>query len=160
MKKRIIFINKNLKKFIKQFFLINDTPLKVAGGAAIGVFFGILPGEGLITTLAVTTILGFNRLSGSIAVTATNMWSTFLILPSAAFIGSKISGKEYVEMLSNINGYDLSLWDLITTKFFFKNVTIPLLIGFVVVCSFISLFIFFLIYLSLIIYSKRKKCKN
>ena len=74
----------------RKFFLINDTPHKVAGGAALGTFLGIVPGEGVLITLLLSSLTRLNRLAALAGVGATNMWTTVLTLPVAAFFGGWI----------------------------------------------------------------------
>ena len=83
-------MKKRIRDYIKQFFLIDDTPHKVAGGAALGVFLGMTPGEGVLVTLFFAYILRLNRLAALAGVLAVNMWTTVLVLPVAAAIGGLI----------------------------------------------------------------------
>ena len=78
------------KGYITRFFLINDTPHKVAAGFALGLFWGIMPGEGVGTTLITAYFLRLNRFSATAGVLASNMWMTVVVLPFAAFIGGLI----------------------------------------------------------------------
>ena len=97
-----------IKKYLKQFFLIDDTPHKVAAGFALGIFWGIMPGEGVGTTLITATILRFNRLSATAGVLASNMWSTIVVLPLAAIFGGLMFGVSPDYLTSNFKDtYDL-----------------------------------------------------
>ena len=80
-------MKKRFRDYIKRFFLIDDTPHKIAGGAAMGVFMGITPGEGVLITLFFAYIFRLNRLAALAGVLAVNMWTTVLTLPIAAALG-------------------------------------------------------------------------
>ncbi len=88
-------MNERIKIFFKKFFLINDTPHKIAAGAALGIFLGIVPGEGVMTTLVLASLFRFNRAAALIGVLATNMWTTLAVLPLAAGVGSFLFGENY-----------------------------------------------------------------
>lgn len=137
---------KKIKDFIKKFFLIDDTPHKVAAGAALGIFWGIMPGEGVATTLVTATILRFNRLSATAGVLATNMWTTAVILPLAAFAGGFLFKVNPSILINNFKStYHLGL-KYFFTEAIFTDLLIPLLVGFLVVSVAISLVFYFLLY--------------
>jgi uncharacterized protein (DUF2062 family) len=139
-------IMKKFKLFIKKFFLINDTPHKIAAGAAIGIFMGIVPGEGVISALVVATIFRFNRLSAISSILFTNMWTTFLALPFAAATGAFIFRTNAQDLTNNFNTtYQLG-WTYFFSKVIFFELVLPLIIGYLVVASAIALVFYFLIY--------------
>jgi uncharacterized protein (DUF2062 family) len=146
-----------IKSFVKKFFLIDDTPHKVAAGAALGVFFGISPGEGVATTLIFASIFRFNRLSATAGVLAVNMWTTILALPFAATVGAFIFGKKYSELISQFHRANGSYLKLFFSKILFFEITLPLLVGFVVVAGVIALIVYFALLLLLIRRGKIKK---
>lgn len=135
-----------VKNFLKKFFLIDDTPHKVAAGAALGVFWGIMPGEGLATTLITASILRFNRLSATAGVMAVNTWTTVLILPLAAFFGGFLF-KVGPEVLINDfkSTYHLGIKNFFTETIF-TGLLLPLLVGFFIVSATISMAFYFLLY--------------
>jgi len=98
---RIALLWKRSRHFLRRFFLIHDTPARVAGGAALGVFLGIMPGGGLGTALVVSTLLHLNRLSATLAVIATNMWATILLLPLAAAIGGFLFREDPTRLINH-----------------------------------------------------------
>jgi uncharacterized protein (DUF2062 family) len=143
-------MKQKIKKFFKQFFLINDDPHKVAAGAALGIFLGIIPGEGLITTLVLASIFRLNRLSSTAGVLATNMWATVLVLPLAAGIGGILSGTGEWELTSDFNRtYHLG-WKFFLSKTILLEVAIPLVAGFFMVAGIIALIFYFLLYYLLV----------
>ncbi|TAK96989.1 DUF2062 domain-containing protein [Patescibacteria group bacterium] len=144
-----------LKKWILKFFSIDDTPHHIAGGAAVGFFLGITPGEGILATIVTTSILRFNRTAGIAGVLATNMWMTVVTLPLAAAVGGALFG---VDSKSLINQFDQSYqlgWQHILSKVLLMDVALPLLTGFVIVAGIISLAFYFIL-LTLLIRHKIK----
>ncbi len=137
---------RKIKTYIKKFFLIDDTPHKVAAGFALGVFWGIMPGEGVATTIITAALLRFNRLSATAGVLASNMWATFIVLPLAATVGGFFFNVNPKLLIQNFNEtYQLGL------KYFFTETIIveiltPFFVGFLTVSISISLFFYFTLY--------------
>jgi len=135
-----------LKNFIKRFFLIDDTPHKIAAGAAVGIFMGIVPGEGVISTLVVATIFRFNRLSATAGILATNMWTTLLVLPLAAFIGGLLYGISPGGLAENFKStYVSGLGNFFNFTIVFQ-IVLPLIVGFIIAAAIIALLFYFLLY--------------
>lgn len=151
------FTKDRIKNFFKKFFLINDTPHKIAAGVALGVFLGIVPGEGVICTLLLATLFGFNRLAATAGVLAVNMWTTVFILPLAAGAGAFVFGKNYTDLVSQFNGMDGNFMQLFFSKIFFFHITLPLLAGFFIVAGLIALVIYFGLFVLLVNHRKNKK---
>lgn len=143
------------KEKIKQFFLIDDTPHKVAAGFAAGIFFGIMPSEGILTTLLVSSLFRFNRLSAMAGALSCNAWSTFVVLPFATIIGGfifKISPQILINSFKE--AYTLGFSNLFT-KTIFIDILTPFFVGYFVVAFSIALFFYFLLYFML----KHRKIK-
>lgn len=150
-------MRKRIRDYIKQFFLIDDTPHKVAGGAALGLFLGITPGEGVLSTLVLASIFRLNRLSALAGVLAVNMWTTVVVLPVAAAIGGLIFrvnpqtlSNDFHESLSMGLSYLFS-WNIL------RETALPLLAGYVVLAGAVAAAAYFgLLYLLI----KRKKLRE
>jgi len=142
-----IFIDmRKIKNFIKKFFLIDDSPHKVAAGAALGIFWGIMPGEGVATTLITASILRFNRLSATAGVLAVNMWTTFLIVPFAATVGGFLFNTNSQTLINNFKATHNLGWKYFFTETIFTNLLLPLIVGFLIVSLAIALAFYFLLY--------------
>lgn len=138
---------KKIKELIKKFFLIDDTPHKIAAGAALGIFWGIMPGEGVATTLITATILRFNRLSATAGVLGANMWTTIVVLPLAAVAGGFLFKVSPTVLINNFKStYHLGL-KYFFTEAIFTDLLLPLIVGFFIVSIIISLAVYFLLYL-------------
>lgn len=138
-----------LKNYLKKFFLINDTPHKIAGGAALGIFLGIFPGEGVLSTLFFSAIFRLNKLSATAGVLAVNMWTTFLVLPLAAFIGSFLFNEKYSNLIDQFRQYkhlDTIKETLLFSLSIFSEAFLPLLVGFFIVAGAIAIGFYFLLY--------------
>jgi len=149
-------INK-IRKTLQRFFLINDTPYKIAAGAALGVFFGIAPGEGVATTLIFASLFRFNRLAATVGVLAVNMWTTILVLPLAAEAGAFLFGENYNNLVSQFHSANGDYLKMFFSKIFFFDVTLPLLVGFFAVAGAIALTVYFCLLFFLL---RRKKIKK
>lgn len=144
-----------IKNFIKRFFLIDDTPHKVAAGAALGVFLGIIPGEGVTASLILSALFRFNKLSAATGALATNMWGTVATLPLAAAIGGILFNIDSASLINNFKStYQLGL-EYFLSKIIFFNLVLPLIVGFLVVSLLISLLIYIFLY-SVLKYKKIK----
>ncbi|MDI6778336.1 MAG: DUF2062 domain-containing protein [Patescibacteria group bacterium] len=154
------YLKNRIKEFLKRFFLIDDTPHKIAAGAALGVFFGISPGEGVATTLIFASILRFNRLAATAGVLAVNMWTTILVLPLAATTGAFLFGVNHSELVSQFNSLNGNYFQLFLSKVFFREVTLPLLVGFVVVAGIIALLVYTGLLFLIIRRQKHKKSEH
>ncbi len=147
------------KKFLEKFFLIDDTPKKIAGGVALGIFLGIFPGEGVLSALFFSTIFRLNRLAATAGVLATNMWMTIIILPLSAGVGSFIFRENYSNLIRQFQTY--RQFDTIKETLLFSvsvlyDFALPLLVGFFIVAGAISIGFYFLLYFFL----KKKHIKH
>ena len=134
MKKQL----EKIKQVLKNFFLINDTPHKIAAGFALGVFWGIMPGEGVATTLITAVILRVNRLSAVSGVAMSNMWGTIVALPLAAYFGCLLFGGESAALISSFQATYALGWKHFLTEIIFWEILLPLLVGFLLVSLSIS----------------------
>jgi uncharacterized protein (DUF2062 family) len=134
------------KDFIKHFFLIDDSPHKIAAGAALGIFLGIIPGEGVMTTLVLSSLFRFNRLSATAAILAANMWTTILILPLATIVGGFLFGINPEILTSNFHETYTLGWNYFFSKMILFELVLPLMVGFIVSAGIISLAFYFLLY--------------
>lgn len=151
-------MKKRIRDYIKQFFLIDDTPHKVAGGAALGVFLGMTPGEGVLATLFFAYIFRLNRLAALAGVLAVNMWTTFLVLPVAATIGGLIF-RVNSQTLSNDFHESLDLgWQYLFSWNVLRETAIPLLVGYAVLAGTIAAVIYFSLFYFLC--RRRKSCER
>lgn len=136
-------MKRKIGDYIKRFFLIDDTPHKVAGGAALGVFLGITPGEGVLTTLFFAYIFRLNRLAALAGVLAVNMWTTVLVLPVAAAVGGFIFHIN-PQTLSNDSHEVFNLgWQYFFSWNILRDVALPLIVGYITVAGAIALIFYF-----------------
>lgn len=149
------FISK-IKNFFLQFFTLKDSPHNIAGGVALGVFMGIVPGEGVMSTLVVASIFKLNKASATIGVLATNMWGTVVALPLATFVGGFLFGISPSHLSAEFNQtYHLGLKFFLSKAIFF-DLALPLIVGFVISAGTIALIFYLIVYFLL----KYKKVTN
>jgi uncharacterized protein (DUF2062 family) len=132
--------------FLQKFFTLNDSPHKIAAGAAIGLFVGILPIESISTSLIFTTIFRVNRSASLISVAATNFWAMVADLPLAAALGGLMFGKNPTELINQFNQTYRADWGYLFTKAFFYKFTYPLIIGYIITGGIISFAFYFVLY--------------
>ncbi len=144
-----------IKKFFEHFFTLDDSNHNIAGGAALGIFLGILPGEGVATTLLLASLFKLNRASALATILATNMWSTFVILPLAALVGGFLFNQTAANLSAQFyHTYHLGL-KFFLSKIIFFDLALPLISGFIIVSTGIALFFYIAIFFFLK-YSKIK----
>lgn len=138
-----------IKSFFASFFDLEDSAHNIAAGAALGVFFGIMPVEGITTTLVFVTLLGFNKPSALIGMLATNSWTTFALLPLAALTGGLLFNQTIASLYAQFDRtFQMGL------KFFFSkavllDLALPLIVGYLIVALTIALLFYLFIYIFL-----------
>jgi len=146
MRKKII---EKIKKFLLSLFTLKDSAHNIAGGLALGIFWGILPGEGVGTTLVTATLLRLNLAAATIGILASNMWSTFVILPLAVLTGGALFGHTKNDLYAQFyQTYQLG-WKYFLSKAILFDLALPLIVGYLLVSIAIALFFYLLIFLVL-----------
>jgi uncharacterized protein (DUF2062 family) len=141
-------MKKRIRNYIKQYFLIDDTPHKVAGGAAMGVFMGITPGEGVLITLLFAYILRLNRLAALTGVLAVNMWTTVVTLPIAAAIGGFVFRIDPQTLSRDFHNSIGMGWQYLFSWNILSETAIPLIFGYVAIAGTVAAVLYFgLLYL-------------
>ncbi|EKE12051.1 MAG: hypothetical protein ACD_14C00032G0005 [uncultured bacterium] len=137
---------KKIETFFQRFFTLDDTPNNIAAGAALGIFLGIVPGEGLATTLVITALIGINKASATIGVLATNMWGTIAVLPLATFIGGWVFRIDSARLASEFKAtYNLGFKYFLSKAIFF-DLALPLIVGFITSAGLIALVFYLIVY--------------
>jgi len=133
-----------MKNFFKQFVGIDDTPHKIAAGAATGIFLGVLPGPGVTASIVFASILRINRLAAIAGAVATNHWTTIFMFPLAAAVGCFALGGSKANIVEQFNqAYGLGFKFLFSQNILF-DIVLPLTVGFVAVSGAIALICYFL----------------
>jgi len=133
-----------MKKFFQRFIGIEDTPHKIAAGAATGIFLGVLPGPGVTASIVIASILRINRLAAIAGAVATNHWTTIFMFPLAAAVGCFALGGSKANIIEQFNqAYSLGFKFLFSQKILI-DIVLPLTVGFVAVSGAIALVFYFL----------------
>ena len=74
----------NVKDLVHRLAGLTDPPEKIAGGAALGMFLGVLPGTGPIAALAVALVLKQNRTAALLVGTAANFLAVPIVVAAFA----------------------------------------------------------------------------
>lgn len=123
----------------KHFFSLDDTPHSIASGVALGVFFGIIPGEGVTASLLVAALLGINKAAAALGALATNMWSTFVVLPGAAMLGGMLFHESADGLMRQFQNIHLLGLRYFLSKAVFFELTLPLITGFLLIAFLLAL---------------------
>ncbi len=143
----------------KHLVKINDSNQKVALGIAVGVFFGIIPGAGLIISLLAASLLRVNKAAALLGCLVTNTWISLVTAILAVKIGAfifKISWQELwqvsLNLIRNFNFSDffnLAILRILT----------PVFTGYIII-SFCFALVSYLISLAAIKQARQKKEKK
>lgn len=93
-------IKKTFNSVYKKFFLLNDSPQRIAMSFGLGVFLGILPFTGVLAAIAVAWFFRLNKAAAILGSVLTNTWLGFIVLGVAVHLSCVFLG---------INGYDIQL---------------------------------------------------
>lgn len=133
--------------FLKRFFLIDDTPHKIAAGAALGIFLGIAPGVGVTATIVLASICRFNRLAAITTALATNTWTLIVALPLSANVGGFLFGGSKSYLVEQFEKYYQRGFSSFLRKEVLFDIALPLTTGFVVVSGIFALVCYVIILL-------------
>jgi uncharacterized protein len=122
---------------------INDSPHKIAGGFAVGVFLGILPAAGPVASIVVAWILRVNRAAAFAGGLLTNTWISLLTFVFAIKIGAFLTGSDWQKVAEDCKAifkdfsfdkiFDASIFEILKPMFvgYFVVGLIAALIGYV-----------------------------
>jgi uncharacterized protein len=94
-----------IKKFFQSVYQrlihLKDTPHRIAGGFAIGIFFGILPGAGPMAAIIMAWVFRVNRIAAFAGGLLTNTWLSVVTLVAAVKIGAFVTGSDWNQVLAD-----------------------------------------------------------
>ncbi len=150
----------NIKVFFKDIYLkiigINDSPHKIAGGFAVGVFLGIIPGAGPIASVVMAYLFRVNRAAALAGSVLTNTWFSIVTFALAIKIGGFLTGTNWQQIYSDAKLlFEHMSWQKFTDG---SSWTIlkPLLAGYAVVGLVFGLCIYVIVLIIVIAYRRRK----
>lgn len=92
----------NLKNIYRFLYLkvirINDTPHRIAGGVALGVFLGVLPGAGPLASLVLAYLFQVNRAAALTGSLLTNSWFSVMTFVLSIKIGALLTGSSWQQI--------------------------------------------------------------
>lgn len=142
-------IKHRLRDLFSHFLLINDTPHRIAAGFGLGIFFGVIPGLGILATVFFTAILGLNEIAALAGVLGANLWLTVVLLPLAAGIGGFLFDISSQELINQFELIAHKEWQLLFSKTIFFEIALPLLVGFFITALAVALLCYLFLYLLL-----------
>ena len=151
----------SLKNFFKIIYLkiirINDSPHKIAGGFALGVFLGILPGAGLMASVVIAYLLRVNRAAALAGSLLTNSWLSVITFVLAIKVGAWLTSSNWRRIYSDCRAFiddfhwqrifDGSSWAIIK----------PLLAGYAVIGLFAGVVVYVCVLIILVGFRRRNK---
>ena len=110
----------------RQIFFIRESPRRIAGAFALGVFIGMSPLLGIHTVLgiALAWVLKLNRLVTLIGVYITNPWTIVPIYTFGTWLGARLLGIDH--LLPEIDWAHISFSALLSD---FRPLLMPFIIG-------------------------------
>ncbi len=120
-----------LRRTIKAFIHINDSPHRIAAGLGVGVFTGIFPGTGPLAALFLASLLRLNRAAALAGSLATNTWLSIVTFVLSIKVGSAIMGLEWHAVYERITSCIAAFRWTDLFKVSFLQLVVPLLIGYV-----------------------------
>lgn len=151
----------DIKGFFKSIYqkvvLIDDSPHKIAGGFALGVFLGILPGLGPIASVALAYPLRVNKAAALAGSLLTNSWFSVLTFAVALKVGSFLTGTDWHKIYTDAK----ALVEHFQWQKFFDGSSVPilksLLAGYAAVGAVSGVIVYFIVLMIVVAYRKRKK---
>lgn len=138
--------NNNILRFLKLIYLklfrIHDTPQRIALGAGVGVFLGIIPATGPIAAVFMAFLLRLNRAAALLGSLLTNTWLSILTFFLSIKIGASIMRVDGGDLQMNwaqfLKGFKvITLFNLATLK-----IILPVIIGYFVIGFFLGLIVY------------------
>jgi len=146
----------NLKSIRKLFvflqhklFNINDTPQRIALGAGLGVFTGIIPGTGPIAALFLAMFFHVNRAAALLGSLLTNTWLSLVTFFLSIKIGSAIFGMNWRDVYNNwvLFFKDFHWVRLLELSIF--QIILPVILGYSIVAFCLGLLVYLITLIAL-----------
>jgi len=117
---------------IKEAFLQHDTPGRIASGAALGIFIGILPtmGLGIFIALFIAGVIKVNRLASIAAISFANPITAPFIIGTSVWIGSYVTGASFTPPSNLTEFLNLFIdWDVLLVRYLIGNILLATGVG-------------------------------
>lgn len=153
----LIHIKNFFKKIYQSVVVINDTPHRIAGGFALGVFLGIVPGAGPMASLVMAYVLQVNRAAALAGSLLTNSWFSVVTFVFAVKIGAFVTGSSWKEIYDHCkNLLDHFHWKLLTDGSTWL-VLKPVLVGYAIIGAIAGCVVYLCSLMVVAEYRRRKK---
>lgn len=125
---------KKIINFIfSELFKINDSAQKIALGASLGVFSGLMPGTGPVAAIFLAFIFRANRAAALFGSLLTNTWLSLVTFILAIKAGSVILKMDWRQVQQKAQGL---VQDFTWSKFFklsFFEALLPVITGYLII---------------------------
>jgi uncharacterized protein (DUF2062 family) len=143
-------------QWLKQFFTLNDTPHRIALGAALGIFLGLLPGTGPLAALVCASALRVNKAAACAFAIATNSWLSVILFIPAVTLGSVCFGIERAQVLASWKQLiSVFSWSN-ALQFFSSKIILPIITGYFIISFVVAGLTYSIVYF-LSAWKKRKR---
>jgi len=150
-----------LKKIISftfaKLFKINDSAQKIALGAGLGVFSGLIPGTGPVAALFLAFVFRANRAAALLGSILTNTWLSVVTFILAIKVGSMVLSRHWQEVHQKAQGLIRDFHWVSFFKLSFLEVVLPVIIGYLIIGLFLGIITYLV---TLLIISKKKIGSN
>ncbi len=158
-----------MKRWIRYQYLklvrLDDTPEKIAFGAAVGVFIGVFPtfGVGTILAFALAVVFRFNRAAAILGTLIMNPFTTPFFWTLSSALGAYLVGGNWHKVLKTVENFSANFhfYQLITREGWqlvlrgLKKGIFVYLVGNTVLSSFLTFLTYPLVYKGVVSYRRR-----
>lgn len=133
MRKEKSFFRKTIDFLFLELFKINDSAQKIALGAGLGVFSGLMPGTGPVFALFLAFIFKANRAAALLTSLFTNTWLSLVTFVLAIKTGSVILNMDWRQVQQKAH---MLIKDFSWAGFFklsFLDVFLPVVTGYLAI---------------------------
>lgn len=147
------FIKSHYQKIIK----INDSPHRIAGGFAIGIFFGILPGAGVMVAVLLAYLFRVNRAAALASSLLTNSWLGVVTFVVAVKVGAWVTGTEWHQLYSRCHNFIKHFeWEKVIDGSALPILK-PLMAGYAVIGILAAVFVYIVVFVIIVRVRLRRK---
>ncbi|MFH0918126.1 MAG: DUF2062 domain-containing protein [Candidatus Omnitrophota bacterium] len=124
---------KIVKLIFSKLFKINDSAQKIALGAGLGVFMGLLPGTGPAAALFLAFIFRANRAAALLGSLLTNTWLSLVTFILAIKVGSVILKLDWQAVHQQTQELFKNFGWAKLFKFSFLELLLPVVVGYLII---------------------------
>jgi uncharacterized protein (DUF2062 family) len=150
-------VKKFLKSTYQKIIKINDSPHRIAGGFAIGIFFGVLPGAGVMAAILFAYIFRVNRAAAFASSLLTNSWLGIVTFVMAVQIGGWVTGTEWHQLYDKCRDFIKHFeWEKIVDGSALPILK-PLMAGYAIIGAAVAVLVYICVFMIVVRVRNRRK---